>query len=107
VMGMTKNASNLEAARRENAVITLEKDYKEKYEGYDPNNPESRIGIDLSQELYLENSIALASKIQDILTDALGKKNRGVKQAPYMVLHKAYMPRVLVEMGFISNPVDG
>lgn len=107
VMGMTKNASNLEAARRENAVITLEKDYKEKYEGYDPNNPESRIGIDLSQELYLENSIALASKIQDIFTDALGKKNRGVKQAPYMVLHKAYMPRVLVEMGFISNPVDG
>src|SRR5690606_33796733 len=76
-------------------------------EGYDPNNPESRIGIDLSQELYLENSIALASKIQDIFTDALGKKNRGVKQAPYMVLHKAYMPRVLVEMGFISNPVDG
>lgn len=107
VMGMTKNASNLEAARRENAVITLEKDYKEKYEGYDPSNPESRIGIDLSQELYLENSIALASKIQDIFTDALGKKSRGVKQAPYMVLHKAYMPRVLVEMGFISNPVDG
>jgi N-acetylmuramoyl-L-alanine amidase len=107
VMGMTKNASNLEAARRENAVITLENDYKEKYEGYDPNNPESRIGIDLSQELYLENSIALASKIQDIFTDALGKKSRGVKQAPYMVLHKAYMPRVLVEMGFISNPVDG
>lgn len=107
VMGMTKNASNLEAARRENAVITLEKDYREKYEGYDPNNPESRIGIDLSQELYLENSIALASKIQDIFTDALGKKSRGVKQAPYMVLHKAYMPRVLIEMGFISNPVDG
>ncbi len=107
VMGMTKNASNLEAARRENAVITLEKDYKEKYEGYDPNNLESKIGIDLSQEMYLDNSIALASKVQDIFTDALGKKSRGVKQAPYMVLHKAYMPRVLIEMGFISNPVDG
>ncbi len=107
VMGMTKNASNLEAARRENAVITLEKDYREKYEGYDPTNLESKMAIDLSQELYLDNSIALASKVQDIFTDALGKKSRGVKQAPYMVLHKAYMPRVLIEMGFISNPVDG
>lgn len=107
VMGMTKNASNLEAAKRENSVITLEKDYKQKYEGFDPNSPESMIGMTIMQEEYLENSIALASKIQDIFTDALGKKSRGVKQAPYMVLHKAYMPRVLVEMGFISNPTEG
>jgi N-acetylmuramoyl-L-alanine amidase len=107
VMGMTKNASNLEAARRENSVITLEKDYKQKYEGYDPNSPESKIGIEITQELYLENSIELAGKVQDQFTDKLGKKSRGVKQAPYMVLHKAYMPRILIEMGFISNPDDG
>ena len=107
VMGMTKNASNLEAAKRENSVITLEKDYKQKYEGYDPNSPETMIGMTLMQEEYLDNSISLASKVQDIFTDGLGKKSRGVKQAPYMVLHKAYMPRVLIEMGFISNPVDG
>ncbi|RZJ34280.1 MAG: N-acetylmuramoyl-L-alanine amidase [Flavobacterium sp.] len=107
VMGMTKNASNLEAAKRENSVITLEKDYKQKYEGYDPNSPETVIGTTIQQELYLDNSITLASKIQDIFTDGLKKKSRGVKQAPYMVLHKAYMPRVLIEMGFISNPDDG
>ena len=107
VMGMTKHASNLEAAKRENSVITLEKDYKQKYEGYDPNSPETMIGMTLMQEEYLDNSISLASKIQDIFTDGLGKKSRGVKQAPYMVLHKAYMPRVLIEMGFISNPADG
>jgi N-acetylmuramoyl-L-alanine amidase len=107
VMGMTKNASNLEAAKRENSVITLEKDYKQKYEGYDPNSPETMIGMTLMQEEYLDNSISLASKVQDIFTDGLGKKSRGVKQAPYMVLHKAYMPRVLIEMGFISNPEDG
>jgi N-acetylmuramoyl-L-alanine amidase len=107
VMGMTKNASNLEAARRENSVITLEKDYKQKYEGYDPNSPESKIGIEITQELYLENSIELAGKVQDQFTDKLYKKSRGVKQAPYMVLHKAYMPRILIEMGFISNPDDG
>lgn len=107
VMGMSKNASNLEAAKKENAVITLEKDYKEKYEGFDPSSPESLIGMTLMQEEYLENSIALASKVQDEFTNDLKKRNRGVKQAPFMVLHKAYMPRVLIEMGFISNAKDG
>jgi N-acetylmuramoyl-L-alanine amidase len=107
VMGMTKNASNLEAAKRENSVITLEKDYKEKYEGYDPNSPESMVGIVINVENNLENSIMLAGKVQDLFVDNLNKKSRGVKQAPYMVLHKAYMPRILIEMGFISNPDDG
>lgn len=107
VMGMSKNASNLEAAKRENAVITLEKDYKQKYEGYDPKSPESLAGIVMAQELYLDQSISLAGKIQNHFIDELDKKSRGVKQAPYMVLHKAYMPRVLIEMGFISNPTEG
>jgi N-acetylmuramoyl-L-alanine amidase len=108
VMGMTKVASNLEAAKKENSVITLEKDYKQKYEGFDPNSPETMIGMTLMQEEYLDNSISLASKVEEEFS-ALGKKVRGggVKQAPYMVLHKAYMPRVLIEMGFISNPVEG
>ena len=108
VMGMSKVASNLEAAKKENSVITLEKDYKQKYEGFDPNSPETMIGMTLMQEEYLENSISLASKIEDGFA-ALGKKIRhgGVKQAPFMVLHKAYMPRVLIETGFISNPDEG
>ncbi|HWS60704.1 MAG TPA: N-acetylmuramoyl-L-alanine amidase [Flavobacterium sp.] len=108
VMGMSKVASNLEAAKKENAVITLEKDYKQKYEGYDPNSPETMIGMTLMQEEYLENSISLATKIEDRFAD-LGKvlRHGGVKQAPFMVLHKAYMPRVLVETGFISNPTEG
>ncbi len=107
VMGLNKNASNLAVAKAENAVITLEKDYKQKYEGFDPNNPGSMIGVQLMQEEYLENSIALASKIQDRFVNDNERKNRGVKQAPFMVLHKAYMPRVLIEMGFISNPAEG
>ncbi|MDR7210596.1 N-acetylmuramoyl-L-alanine amidase [Flavobacterium piscis] len=108
VMGLSKVASNLEAAKKENSVITLEKDYKRKYEGFDPNSPESMIGMTLMQEEYLDNSISLASKIEDNF-EKLGKKLRqgGVKQAPFMVLHKAYMPRVLVETGFISNPTEG
>lgn len=108
VMGMTKNASSLSVAKSENEVVTMEKDYKQKYAGYDPNSPESMIGIFLMQEEYLENSIALAGKVEDAFA-ALGKKVRGggVKQAAFMVLHKAYMPRVLIEMGFISNIEEG
>ena len=106
VMGMSKNASNLEAAKRENSVVTLEKDYKQKYEGFDPKSPESFAGMIMAQELYLDQSIALAGKVQGKFIE-IGKKSRGVKQAPYMVLHKAYMPRVLIEMGFISNQTEG
>lgn len=109
VMGMNKNASNLEAAKRENQVITMEKDYKQKYEGFDPKKPESMLGMTLMQEEFIENSIMLAGKIQDHFVNDNGRKSRGggVKQAPYMVLHKAYMPRVLIETGFISNPEEG
>ncbi|CAD0009392.1 N-acetylmuramoyl-L-alanine amidase family protein [Flavobacterium chungangense] len=108
VMGLSKVSSNLEAAKKENSVITLEKDYKRKYEGFDPNSPESMTAMMLMQEEYLDNSISLASKIEDNFAK-LGKKIRGegVKQAPFMVLHKAYMPRVLVETGFVSNPTEG
>ena len=106
VMGMTKNASSLAVAKNENEVVTLEKDYKQKYNGYDPSSPETLIGLTLMQEDYLNNSIALAAKVEDEFA-RIGKKIRGggVKQAPYMVLHKAYMPRVLIETGFVSNPV--
>jgi N-acetylmuramoyl-L-alanine amidase len=108
VMGLNKLASNLEVAKKENSVITKEKDYKQKYEGFDPNSPESIMGLTLMQEEFLDNSIFLASKVEEQFAK-LGKKLRhgGVKQAPFMVLHKAYMPRVLIEMGFVSNPVEG
>jgi N-acetylmuramoyl-L-alanine amidase len=108
VMGLNKLASNLEVAKKENSVITKEKDYKQKYDGFDPNSPESLLGLTLMQEEFLDNSISLASKVEEQF-GKLGKKLRhgGVKQAPFMVLHKAYMPRVLIEMGFVSNPFEG
>ncbi len=108
VMGLSKSKSSMDVAKSENEVVTLEKDYKKNYKGYDPNSPESYIGTTVIQEEFMENSIALASRIQDKFVE-LGKKSRagGVKQAPFMVLHKAYMPRVLIEMGFISNDLEG
>jgi N-acetylmuramoyl-L-alanine amidase len=107
VMGLSKSKSSLEVAKKENAVITMEADYKTKYAGYNPNSPESLISATLAQEENLDQSIELASKIQDGFDLKLNRKVRGVKQAPFMVLHKAFMPRVLIEMGFISNTEEG
>lgn len=107
VMGLKKNTLSLDVSRRENEVITLEKDYKTKYKGFDPSSPESFIGQTLMQEEFLANSISLASKIQEGFVNDLNKKNRGVAQDVFMVLHRATMPRVLIEMGFISNVDEG
>lgn len=107
VMGITRNAANLEVAKKENAVVTLEKNYKIKYDGFDPNKPESVMGLSIQQEENLEQSIAIASKIQDAFIKYTGNKNRGVKQAGFLVLRKITMPRILVEMGFVSHKTEG
>ncbi|AWH86990.1 N-acetylmuramoyl-L-alanine amidase [Flavobacterium album] len=107
VIGTTKNASNLEVAKKENAVISLEDDYKVKYAGYDPNRPESMIGLMLQQEEYINQSIDLASKVEENFTDDLKRKKRGVKQAPFLVLHKTAMPSILIELGFLSYQPEG
>ena len=107
VMGMHRNASNLEVAKEENKVVTMEKDYKVKYNGYDPKSPESAIGISLLQEEYLDNSISLASRVQNGMATNFGRKDRRVKQAGFLVLREISMPRILIEMGFISNKREG
>jgi N-acetylmuramoyl-L-alanine amidase len=107
VMGITRNASNLEVAKTENEVVTLETDYKIKYDGFDPNSPESVIGISILQEEHLDQSIELAGRVQEFFTKKTDKKNRGVKQAGFLVLRQITMPRVLIEMGFVSNKEEG
>ena len=107
VMGITRNASNIEVAKNENEVVTLETDYKIKYDGFDPNSPESVIGISILQEEHLDQSIELAGRVQEFFTKKTDNKNRGVKQAGFLVLRQITMPRVLVEMGFVSNKEEG
>ena len=107
VMGITRNASNLEVAKNENEVVTLETDYKIKYDGFDPNSPESVIGISILQEEHLDQSIELAGRVQEFFSKRTDKKNRGVKQAGFLVLRQITMPRVLIEMGFVSNKEEG
>ncbi len=106
VLGLSKNASNLEVVKKENAVITYENDYKIKYQGYDPRSLESTIGIPLLQEEFIDQSISLASKIQKKYTNELKLFNRGVKQGPFLVLNQTAMPSVLTELGFMSNRED-
>ncbi|MEZ4854157.1 N-acetylmuramoyl-L-alanine amidase [Flavobacterium sp.] len=107
VMGMSRSNMNLEVAKSENSVIFLEDDYKEKYNGFDPNKPESLIGLKILQEEYLSQSINLASKIEQKFAKELKRNSRGVKQAPLWVLDASYMPSVLIELGFLSNKNEG
>ncbi len=107
VLGLGRTESNLRVAKQENEVIFYEDDYQTNYEGFDPNSPETLIGLTLMQEDYLDQSILLARNIQDNFTNRLKRKNRGVKQAVFWVLHNTYMPSVLVETGFITNKKEG
>ncbi|NND52877.1 MAG: N-acetylmuramoyl-L-alanine amidase [Flavobacteriaceae bacterium] len=107
VLGLHVENANFNVAKQENEVIFLEDDYEKNYEGFDPNSPESLIGLTLMQEDYLDQSIMLASLVQNKFTDKLKRKNRGVKQAGFWVLHNTYMPSILVETGFITNKKEG
>jgi N-acetylmuramoyl-L-alanine amidase len=106
-LGVHRNKTNFDVAKAENEVIFLEEDYEHNYNGFDPNSPESFIGLTLMQEQYLDQSIQLASLIQKKFTNNLKRKNRGVKQAGFIVLHQTVMPSVLVETGFITNTSEG
>jgi N-acetylmuramoyl-L-alanine amidase len=103
VMGLHKSESNLEVAKRENAVILLDENYQERYEGFDPNSDESYILFSLTQNAYLESSLKMAEKVEKQFKNRVGRNSRGVKQAGFVVLYKTAMPSVLVETGFITN----
>ena len=107
VLGLHANQRNFEVAQKENSVIFLEDDYEQKYDGFDPNNPESVISLLLMQETYLNQSIVAASTIQKSFVSNLERKDRTVKQAGFVVLKYTYMPSVLVETGFLTNPNEG
>jgi N-acetylmuramoyl-L-alanine amidase len=106
VMGLHKSEQNLEISKLENAAILLEPDYLTRYEGFDPNSDESYITFTLFQNAYLRQSTEFAAEVQLALKDRVGMDDRGVRQAGFLVLYKTTMPAVLVEIGFISNPVE-
>lgn len=105
VMGMSRANMNFEVSKSENSVIFLEDNYKQTYKGFDPNNPQTLIGLKMVQENNLSSSIDLATKIQNNFIN-YEIKSRGVKQEPLWVLDASVMPGVLIEIGFISNQAE-
>ena len=107
VLGLHANERNFQVSKKENSVIFLEENYTQKYDGFNPNNPESVISLVLMQEEYLEQSITAANFIQESFVKNLKRKNRTVKQAGFIVLKYTYMPSVLIETGFLTNKAEG
>lgn len=103
IMGTHVNKQNLAVAQRENSVILLEDNYEEKYEGFDPNSPESYIMFSLMQNAHIENSLRLAANVENQFSERVGRHSRGVKQAGFMVLWQTTMPSILVEVGYLTN----
>lgn len=103
-MGMRRSNEKLSAAKRENAVIMIEKDYKEHYEGYDPNSPESTIMFEFIHDKNMSKSVELAKYVQSCVCANAKRQNKGVKQDVFLVLRETSMPACLIELGFITTP---
>ena len=102
VMGESKNEANLNVAKKENSAILLESNTKA-YDNFDPNSTEAYIIFSLNQSIYQSQSLSLADKVQKQFTKKVGRHDRGVQQAGFLVLWKTSMPSILVELGFINN----
>lgn len=103
-MGMRRSDEKLSAAKRENSVIMIEKDYKEHYEGYDPNSPESIIMFEFMHNKNMARSVELAKLVQSNVCSTAKRQNKGVKQDVFLVLRETSMPACLIELGFITTP---
>lgn len=103
VLGLHRSNDNLDVAKAENAVIMYEEDYSVKYEGFNPNEPESYIIFEFMANEFLGQSVQFASLIQNQLVTNSKRINRNVRQAGFLVLREVGMPSILVELGYISN----
>lgn len=106
VQGPNQNSKNLEVAKKENEVIFLDDKDKERFASYNPNSPETLIALKLQQNKYLEKSLMLGSMIEENFVNDAKRFSRGVKQKDLHVLRLNAMPSVLIEIGFINNPIE-
>lgn len=106
VMGIKNEKGKLDVAKRENSAILLEDNYVKKYNGFDPNSDESYIIMSMFNDVYLTQSLSFASKVQKQYGTKAGRVDKGVKRASLWVLWRTYMPSVLTEIGFLTNPEE-
>ena len=99
-------SKNLDLVKRENSVIMLEDNFETRYQGFDPNDPQSSIIFSLMQNAHLSASLAFAEDVADAMAGGPIRHSRGVSQDPFWVLWRTAMPSVLIEVGFMSNPDD-
>ena len=103
ILGTHKSEANMDVVMRENGVILQEKDFESVYDGFDPNSIAAYIFFNYITNVNMEESAKLAAKVQTQFAQRVGRKDRGVKQAGYLVLWRASKPAILIETGFISN----
>ena len=103
-LGMHRAKDNLDVAMRENSVISMEKDYQQRYQGFNPRSSESYIIFEFIQGKNMERSVELARMIQRGVCDGANRPDKGVHQAGFLVLRETSMPGCLIELGFITTP---
>jgi N-acetylmuramoyl-L-alanine amidase len=106
VMGLKNEEGKMKVATRENSAIFLEDDYEKKYEGFDPDSPESYIIMSNYTSAYVIQSANLAVKIQDEYTKKAGRIDKGVHRQSIWVLWRTAMPSILTEIGYLTNPLE-
>jgi N-acetylmuramoyl-L-alanine amidase len=103
VLGLHKSEAALEVAKKENSAILMEDGHEQTYHDFNPNDPDAYIALSMRQDIHLQHSLSFAHLIQRKCVNELKRNDRMVKQAGFMVLYRAAMPAVLIELGFLSN----
>lgn len=104
VLGLHRTEAQQKVMERENSIIALEDDKGAKYKDFDMS-PDAIIAKQLQGAVYLNHSILFAENLQREFKK-IGRYDRGVKQAGFLVLYKTTMPSVLIETGFLTNPTE-